>query len=50
VVLQASDVAFIDVYKSAGTVERIDGHVLDMENSQHIFQRDNVVNRLVVSC
>ena len=50
VVLQASDVAFIDVYKSDGTVERIDGHVLDMENSRHILQRDNFVNRLVVSC
>jgi len=50
VVLQASDVTFIDVHKSDGTVERINGHVLDMENSIHILQRDNVVNRLVVFC
>jgi hypothetical protein len=48
IILKASDKASIEVHLSAGNVQQIDGHTLDIENSRHIFQRDGAVHHLVV--
>ncbi len=49
IVLQAGGQASLHVYFADGTVQHIDGHVLDESLSAHIFQRDGVVERLTVS-
>jgi hypothetical protein len=49
VILQALDKACIEVHLSDGSVQQIDGHVLDISNSRHIFQRDGSIHHLVVS-
>jgi hypothetical protein len=49
VILQASDEPCIKVYLSDGSIQQINGHVLDAVNSRNIFQRDGVVHHLVVS-
>jgi hypothetical protein len=49
VILKASNEPCIKVYSSDGRIQHINGHVLDMINSQHIFQRDGVVHHLAVS-
>ena len=49
VILRNSKKPSIDVYMNNGSVQHIDGPVLDLENSKHIFQRDNMVNLLTVS-
>jgi hypothetical protein len=48
VILQFSNQAYIEVQTGNGVTERINGLVLDRENSQHIFERDGVVQRLKV--
>jgi hypothetical protein len=50
VILQASDEAHIDIHFADGNVQRIDGYVLDHEDSRHIFQRDGVIHYIVISC
>jgi hypothetical protein len=50
VVLRKSEDEIIEVYRSDGSIQKIDGHVLDSASSRHIFQRDGSVNRLVVHC
>ncbi len=50
VILQTSETAYIDVHFADGNVQRIDGRVLDYEESRHIFQRDGVIHHLVISC
>jgi len=49
ILLQASDEPCIHVHLSDGSTQQIDGYVLDLKNSRHIFQRDGVVHHLVVS-
>jgi hypothetical protein len=49
VILQASNETYIKVYLNDGSNQRIEGHVLDPVNSRHVFQRDGIVHRLVVS-
>jgi hypothetical protein len=49
VVLQASGESSIRIQFSDGSSRRIDGSVLDAENSSHIFQRDGSIHHLVVS-
>jgi hypothetical protein len=49
VILQVSNKSSIEIYRSDGKIQQIDGHVLDSVDSQHIFQRDGVVHHLVVS-
>jgi hypothetical protein len=49
VILQASDKSCIKVHFSDGSVQQIDGHILDHTNSKHIFQRDGNIHHLIVS-
>jgi hypothetical protein len=49
ILLQVSDKPGIHVHLSDGGLQQIDGHVLDLANSRHIFQRDGMVHHLVVS-
>jgi len=49
VVVRYSNEASIEVHRNDGHVQRIDSQVLDLENSRHIFQRNGIVNRLIVS-
>jgi hypothetical protein len=49
VILQASDVIGIDIHFADGRIQRVDSHILDLENSRHIFQRDGTIHHLVIS-
>ena len=49
IILQGSNENRITVHFTNGSNLQIEGHVLDSENSRHIFQRDGVVHHLVVS-
>jgi hypothetical protein len=49
VILQPSNQAYIEVQPVNGLTRRIDGLVLDSENSQHIFKRDGIVHHLKVN-
>jgi hypothetical protein len=49
VILQASNEAYIDVHFANGAIQKVNGHRLGAENSQHIFQRDGMIHHLVVS-
>src|SRR6266498_3630568 len=44
VILQTSNEPYIKVYLSNGSIQQINGHVLDSTNSRHIFQRDSIVH------
>jgi hypothetical protein len=48
ILLQISDELCIEVHFSDSSTQQINGFVLDSVNSQHIFQRDDVVHHLVV--
>jgi hypothetical protein len=50
VILQASNEEWITIHLTDGRTRKIEGHVLDSANSQHIFQRDGEIHHLVVSC
>jgi hypothetical protein len=47
--LQVSNRASIQVHRSDGRIQSSEGYTLDSINSRHIFHRDGVVRRLVVS-
>jgi hypothetical protein len=49
VILQASNENYITVHLADGNIQKIKGHILDSANSSHIFHRDGIINRLVVS-
>jgi hypothetical protein len=49
VILLSSDQPRIEVHFSNGSLQQIEGSVLDIANSRHIFQRDGVIHHLVVS-
>jgi hypothetical protein len=49
VILDASDRPSITVHRADGSVQEINGYILDVENSRHIFQRDDIVHHLTVS-
>jgi hypothetical protein len=49
VILQASDEPRLEVHFSDGSIQQINGYVLDSVNSEHIFQRDGSIHDLVVS-
>ncbi len=49
VVLQASHQAGIQVFLTDGSPQIIEGHILDIDLSRHIFERDGEVHHLVVS-
>ncbi|MGA2505191.1 MAG: hypothetical protein ABSG01_13980 [Anaerolineales bacterium] len=48
VILHASNKKYIMVYLTDGSIQQIEGHVLDSVNSKHIFQRDGLVRYLDV--
>ena len=48
IILQSAKESCIEVHFSNGQVQKIQGHDLDLENSQHILQRDGTVHHLVV--
>ncbi|HMB22780.1 MAG TPA: hypothetical protein VKP08_08130, partial [Anaerolineales bacterium] len=48
VILQTSDKQGMAVHLSDGSVQQIDGHILDIANSRHILQRDGVIHHLAV--
>ena len=50
VLLQDSKGTYIEVVRTDGMTERVDGHVLDIVNSLHIFRRDGAIHHLVISC
>jgi hypothetical protein len=50
IIIQASNEMCINVYRTDGGIERVDGNILDPENSQHILQRDGSVHHLAVYC
>jgi hypothetical protein len=49
VILQVSNQARISIYLNEGSVEEIEGYLLDPVNTRHIFLRDGRVHHLVVS-
>jgi hypothetical protein len=49
VILQTSDESHITVHLSDGSVQQINGNVLDSVDSRHIFQRDGSIHHLTVS-
>jgi len=49
VVVKISDKAGIEVHLSNGSIQNIDGLVLDKINSQHILKRDGDVHHLVAT-
>ena len=49
VVLQVSSEESIQVHFTDGSIQRVNGHVLDSINCKHIFQRDGIVHHLIVS-
>lgn len=49
VILTAASEPCIEVHFADGKTQKLDGHNLDMVNSQHLFQRDGVIHHLVVS-
>ena len=49
VILQSSNENCITLHLTDGSTQRIAGHVLDAANSSHIFHRDGMVCRVVVS-
>ncbi len=49
VILKSSSTESIAVFRRDGSVQNIDGHWLDAENSQHIFCRDGIVHHLEVN-
>jgi hypothetical protein len=49
IIIQNANEAWIQIHLADGSVEQVEGHVLDSVNSRHIFQRDGSVHHLVVS-
>ena len=49
ILLQASEKPCVKVHFSDSKIQQIDAPILDVINSQHIFQRDGIVHHLVVS-
>ncbi len=49
VILQVSVEKCIEIHFTDGNIQRINSHVLDLEDSRHIFQRDGVIHHLVIS-
>jgi hypothetical protein len=49
VILQTAGQNNIKINFADGSVQQIDGHVLDSTNSMHIFQRDGAIHHLVIS-
>jgi hypothetical protein len=49
VIIRNANETCIKVHLADGSIQQIDGHILDSANSRHIFQRDGVVHHLVVS-
>ncbi|MGE5375386.1 MAG: hypothetical protein ACM3XO_10040 [Bacteroidota bacterium] len=50
VILQTSGEQYIDIHFANGNIQHVDGRVLDLEDSRHIFQRDGYIHHLVISC
>jgi hypothetical protein len=48
VILHASNETCIQVHLTDGSTQKLDGHVLDSVNSEHIFKRDGFVHHLDV--
>jgi hypothetical protein len=48
IILQFSDESCIQIHLADSSVQQVDGHVLDLETSRHIFHRDRLVHHLVV--
>ncbi len=49
ILLQNAPEPCIQTHFADGSIQHINGHVLDKATSQHVFQRDGIVKRLVVS-
>lgn len=50
VIIQAASTESISVHKNDGSIQAINGLVLDDKNSRRIFTRDGSIHHLVVSC
>jgi hypothetical protein len=50
VILQTSDESYIDIHFADGRIQRVNGYIMDLENSQHIFQRNGIIHHLLISC
>jgi hypothetical protein len=48
VILQESNLTRIEIHFTDGSTRQIDGHILDIANSRHIFNRDGMVHHLRV--
>ncbi len=48
VILQAGSKTGIRVHLTDGSIQQIEGPVLDGDNSRHIFQRNGMIHHLVV--
>jgi hypothetical protein len=48
-IIQNAHEACIQVHRMDGSIQQINGHILDSVNSRHIFQRNGVVHHLVVT-
>ena len=48
IILQASKKSWIMISLADGSTQKIDGHILDPDNSMHIFHRDGFVHHLTV--
>jgi hypothetical protein len=49
VILQISNEMQIAVFLADGSVQHVEGNVLDTPNSRHIFLRDGLIHHLIVS-
>ena len=49
VILKQADRNSITVHYADGSSQRVEGHILDSVNSQHIFKRDGAIRHLIVS-
>jgi len=49
IIIQNTSEACIKVHLIDGSVQKINGHILDSVNSRHIFQRDGAIHHLIVT-
>ena len=49
ILLRSAAEPCIQIHFADGSIQHVNGHVLDKATTQHVFQRDGIVKRLVVS-
>jgi hypothetical protein len=50
VILQSSNKNCINLHRNDGRIQKLEGHVLESDDSRHIFQRDGKIHHLVIAC